>query len=541
GQPSNNNMVVTLVPQAGLSPSAGQTGVTSSLRGSGLRPPTLAVVNGSAVGVSLTVGGSPRPVDNAAWNDSTLPFDPRNSGGPVVLSFNVVNDLSRPASDQGNLSNVVVNAGSYNFEPPAASQGIIAHQVVGSRFHVGGQYLGQSGGLGFPDGSFVRGSGWTSGGFDAYVPAGAQPGQARVLVDGFGSVPGPTVSIDPRLDSVSVPAASAGQTVRVAGFNFGAGPGHARVAGADQPVTGWADQAVVFTVSPDSDGGPVSITRSDGALVQGPALAVVPRLDRTEANNLPAGSQVVVDGVSLGSATGTAALAAADITPLLWSRTSVLLQLPPTLSPGTFPLTLVSATGARSNPLNLTIVAAPNQAPGSRGRPGSVLVPGGVVAPSFDNNHDFVKPIRPPSPVYFNITTDPHKVRAGGRAAVTVVLKLNDKPVPGAEVKLSMLFTPGSDFAFMPESGVTDASGTFKARVTVSKVPGDSIIAATSGVFSDQDHVAGTGADGKIVRSPTLTNPAAQNPGFAPLALIGLLAVGLVGAGFYLNVRSIGA
>ncbi|MFN2462517.1 MAG: hypothetical protein ABR573_01275, partial [Candidatus Dormibacteria bacterium] len=47
GQPSNNNMVVTLVPQAGLSPSAGQTGVTSSLRGSGLRPPTLAVVNGS--------------------------------------------------------------------------------------------------------------------------------------------------------------------------------------------------------------------------------------------------------------------------------------------------------------------------------------------------------------------------------------------------------------------------------------------------------------------------------------------------------------
>ena len=39
-----------------------------------------------------------------------------------------------------------------------------------------------------------------------------------------------------------------------------------------------------------------------------------------------------------------------------------------------------------------------------------------------------------------------------------VVLKLNDKPLSGAQVKLSMIFTPGSDYTFTPESGVTDAT-----------------------------------------------------------------------------------
>ena len=115
------------------------------------------------------------------------------------------------------------------------------------------------------------------------------------------------------------------------------------------------------------------------------------------------------------------------------------------------------------------------------------------MAPCSTTTGYFVTPIKPPSPVFFNVTVDPHKVEVGTTADIEVTLKLNDKPANGAAVQLAMLFTPGNDYSFTPDNGVTDANGVFNARVRVSKNAGDSIIAATSGVFSDQDHVTGHG------------------------------------------------
>jgi len=106
------------------------------------------------------------------------------------------------------------------------------------------------------------------------------------------------------------------------------------------------------------------------------------------------------------------------------------------------------------------------------------------------------------------------------------------RPAQGVRVTLSILRDDWKQIA----RGVTDADGTFTATLQTSKNAGDSIIAATSGVFSDQDHVLGTG-DAKAA-SPTLTNPAAQNGGFAPLLALGVAAVALVTVGFYLNIRS---
>ena len=538
GHTSNNNQVVTVVPSGLLSPSAGPVSATSTITGSGLKPGSL-VVPGNA---TLTVGGQPRTLNAAAWTDGGLPFDPKNTGGSVVLSFSVLNDFSKPSdgSVPSNLSRIDFNAGNYTFQPPSPDQSTFAHQSVGNRFHVSGQYLGSGGTVTFPGGASQRGASWGSTGFDATVPAGAQPGALTVNVDGFGNVTGPTLQLDPKVSGMNPAATSAGQPIRVTGYNFGGSPGKVRVGSAEQSVANWSDQAVTFTLGADADGGVVTVTRADGAAVDAANLSVLPRIDKFETNNIVSGGQVVLDGVSLGSDTGTAAIGGSAAQPLLWSRTSVLLQLPPTLGPGSYPVTLVNAAGARSNALSLTIVAAPTLAPGTSAKPG-VTQAGGSLAPSYDNNHAFVKPIKPPSPVFFNVSTDPHTVRAGETADVVVILKLNDKPLSGAQVKLEMLFTPGSDYTFTPASGVTDATGTFRSKVKVSKTPGDSIIAATSGVFSDQDHVAGTGADGKTVPAATQTNPASQNSGFAPLAIIGVLAVAMVAAGFYLNIRSMSA
>jgi len=533
GHTSNDNQVVTVVPVASVNPSTGQTGARTSIQGSGLRPASLA----SPSGASLKVGGQDRAFDDSAWSDNRLTFDPRNAGGAVVLSFLVVNDTNRPGSDAGNTTRLELTAGNYTFQAPEADTSTIPHLTVGSRFHAAGHNLGSGGSVGFPGGATQRGASWNSDGFDVTVPNTAQPGQLSIVVDGFGPIAGPAIQLDPRVGSLAPGSGSAGQSVRVTGFSFGSSPGTVRVGSADQQVTSWTDQSITFSIGPDTDGGAVALTRADGAAVEASSLSVVPRIDRFESASALPGAQVAVDGASLGSATGRAIVGSVDAVPLLWGRSNVLLQLPPVLAPGTYPVVLVSASGARSNPLTLTITAAPTSAPGATPKAGAPH-PGDLLAPSFDNNHDFVKPIKPPSPVFFNVSTSPHQVRAGETADVVVVLKLNDKPLSGAQVKLSMLFTPGPDYTFTPDSGVTDATGTFKARVKVSKAPGDSVIAATSGVFSDQDHVSGTGADGKAVHAATQANPAAQNPGFAPLAILVAVAVALVAAGFYLNIRS---
>jgi hypothetical protein len=132
------------------------------------------------------------------------------------------------------------------------------------------------------------------------------------------------------------------------------------------------------------------------------------------------------------------------------------------------------------------------------------------------------------------LTVASHQIKAGGTSDLMVVLTLNGKPVSGAEVKLRVLFTPGNDFTFTPESGATDATGTFKARVTISKTSGDTVVQAESGIFSDQDHIVGTGGSKPLA---SVVNPA-NTGGIVPLAGLGVLALLLVAVGVWLNLRS---
>jgi hypothetical protein len=321
---------------------------------------------------------------------------------------------------------------------------------------------------------------------------------------------------------------SVGTSVAITGYNFGGSTGKVTAAGVDQTVTSWADQAIAFTITGDTDSGGVSITRADGIGAAAPNLGIVPQLTKIESNNVKAGAPIVIDGVSLGANTGTAKVGSASATPQLWSRTSVLLTVPASLAPGTYPVVLTSAAGAASNALNLTVVpgpAAPAPTSSAGGHPPSQFI---------DNNHEFHKPPKADSPVQLALTVGSHQIKAGGTSNLTVVLTLNGKPVSGAEVKLRMLFTPANDFTFTPEGGTTDATGTFKAKVTISKTDGDSIIQAESGIFSDQDHITGMGGTTPLSK----TNPAANTGGIVPLASLGVLALLLVAAGVWLNLRS---
>ncbi|MEA2684080.1 MAG: hypothetical protein QOK05_2408 [Chloroflexota bacterium] len=517
---------ITAPPTGSLNPSTGALGAQTSIQGSGLRPASVP----SNSPLTLHMGGTDRPVAN--WSDTQVQFDPQNSSGAVQAIFSVFTD----SKDHSKTQQVTLEAGNYTFQAPSLDPGNLTHQAVGNRITMLGRNLGSGGTVTFPGGVPGQAVSWTSSAVNVTIPPGAQAGVIQARPNGYGAdVAGPSVALDPKPTAMNPTSGTAGQQATISGFNFGGGAGSISVGGSAQQVSHWGDQGVTFTLSRDADSSLVTLTRADGVAVPVSQFSVVPHLDRLETNNLPAGSQVVVDGTSLGAGQGKAAVGASPAQPLLWSRDSVLVQLPTTLAPGTYPVVLTSAAGAASNSVGLTIVPGPTPK-----APPAGTVAGAPVAPSFDNNHDFVKLIKPPSPVFFNITVDPHKVAAGAEADIVVTLKLNGNPVPGAAVKLAMLFTPGNDYTFTPDSGVTGPDGVFKARVKVSKNAGDSIIAATSGVFSDQDHVAGTGANGQVAVAPTTSNPA-QGAGFAPLILLGVAAVGLVAAGFYLNMRSMGA
>ena len=153
-----------------------------------------------------------------------------------------------------------------------------------------------------------------------------------------------------------------------------------------------------------------------------------------------------------------------------------------------------------------------------------------ATSPSPSPSH--IVPIKSPASAYFNITVAPRRVKAGDDAAITVTLRLNDQPASAAEVRLAMLFTPGADYRFLPASGLTDAHGVFIATVKTSKKPGESVIAATSGIFSDQGQVLGTGP---LLGSAT---PApAQGRNLVPLLALGVLAAILVVVGYRLRLR----
>jgi hypothetical protein len=152
----------------------------------------------------------------------------------------------------------------------------------------------------------------------------------------------------------------------------------------------------------------------------------------------------------------------------------------------------------------------------------------------IDGNHQFHKPAKAPSPVQMTLLANPHKTAAGASAELTATLTLNGNPIAGAPVRLRMLLSPGSDFAFMPATGITSADGVFKARVRISRVNGDSIIQAESGLFSDQDHIQGTGGD-----APESSVARVNTGGLVPLAALGLLALAMLAVGVWINVRSL--
>ncbi|MHB8507435.1 MAG: IPT/TIG domain-containing protein [Candidatus Dormibacteria bacterium] len=532
GTTSNSNLEITFPSTVGgINPSSGPVGTPRfTISGSNLKPPTLAPNSN----LSISCGAL------NSWSNTSVVINPQNSSCAANLGFKVSIDASNPSNTQS----VALSAPGYVFLAPSLNGGPLPSSAVGQRITLGGQYLGSSGTVFFNGGAAGQGTSWGSTSIQTTIPQGAQPGAISITVGGYSgriNEPNgpPTINLNPTINGLSPSSGSVGQAVTVSGYNLGS-TGNIMVGGANEPVSNWSDRAVTFNISSDTDTGPVKLSRSDGVSLVAGTFTVLPRINRIETPSVPVGAQLVIDGASLGANPGTVNVAGQKIKADLWSRTSILVTLPPSIGPGHYSLGVSSASGTASNTLALVVVAAPSPSPGSTPSTGP------RPSPVYDlSHHNFIKPAKTGGPVDLTVTLDPHSVDAGGTASVTVLLKLNGKPVQGAEVKLSMAATPGDDFSFTPDSGTTDADGVFKSTVRVSKTAGDTVVLAQSGTFTDEDAVTGkaqatsAGGDtgGGSGPGAATRNPAASSA-LLPLAALGGVAALLLGLGLFLNLRS---
>jgi hypothetical protein len=182
------------------------------------------------------------------------------------------------------------------------------------------------------------------------------------------------------------------------------------------------------------------------------------------------------------------------------------------------------------------------------GTPGATATPG-LILPGPDGPviaHGpvpFVKPPPPPGPVSLKLETAANQGDPGSGVPFTVTLVAFGKPVTGAPVDLLMVIEPGSDAALEPPHAVTDASGQVKGTIRLSKTPGDHIVLARSGIYSDEVRVVGRGATNAVTSGPggvARDGGSASSPSLVSLrspilwALVACLL--LFGAGFGLNL-----
>jgi hypothetical protein len=178
--------------------------------------------------------------------------------------------------------------------------------------------------------------------------------------------------------------------------------------------------------------------------------------------------------------------------------------------------------------------------PGAKPTPGLILPdPGGPVI--AHGPVQFVKPTPPPGPVSLRLDAGANQADPGNDVTFTVTLMAFGKAVVGAPVDLVLVIEPGRDASLDPTHAVTDDQGQVKGTIHLSKTPGDHIVLARSGIYSDEVRVVGRGATTAATAGRGVgTASTSSLPPFvsvrSPVLWALLACLLLFGAGFALNL-----
>jgi len=174
--------------------------------------------------------------------------------------------------------------------------------------------------------------------------------------------------------------------------------------------------------------------------------------------------------LELQRSTGDHAVLAAGVTTVLPPPPP-----PPTVGPGPGQTGASStSTSGTSNPTAFSVPAG-TVATSHAGVPASAVAASTQNAPAGQLTLAVTKPEDSP----------------GTWVPFTVAVMLDGNPAANAPVSISLLSSPGTDAVVTPTSAVTDSGGLVRGTLRLSRHPGDHLLLARSGDYSDEVHFIG--------------------------------------------------
>ena len=298
-----------------------------------------------------------------------------------------------------------------------------------------------------------------------------------------------TVTVLPRLSSVTPGSAADGGTLTISGVDFGNAntPGAVTLGGQPLTLKAWGMDQVQAVIPAGAVPGKIALVRGDDrqAAVNTLGFSLTPVINGMSPTKAPVGTQVYIAGSTFGSNQGSVTVGGLKATISLWSDTAIDFQVP---------------KGAQSGKVMVTtgygnVLAGPSftvLTPGSKPSGQTVLVPCAICSSSAAGQiNGFLPPPNAPPPIALHLTTPVNHVDPGSAVPLTVTMTLNGKPLAGSKVALNITSQPSTDGMLTPANGVTDAKGQLEVNLKLSGKVGATLITATSGTFSDTLTVLG--------------------------------------------------
>jgi hypothetical protein len=439
----------------------------------------------------------------------TLTAPSQYCDGVATLSLSVPFDAHHTGVSDSRF--VVTASAPFNIAPHISGMSRSAASP-GQTVVVSGSGFGNQGGGASVNGTAATVQSWGDTAITIVVPSNATSGSLMLTrsVDGLAFSPG-SLGVAAQVTGVSPSQGFAGDTVTISGGGFGTSAGSVSLGATAVAVQQWTPSTIVVTV-PDGAApgtGSLAITTNGTTPPSPPPFKVLPRVTGITPTHAPPGALIEVDGTAFGTQQGTVDIGGLPGTVTLWGGKSVLVTVPAGAAPGASTVTLTPPGGDAASFGFSVDVASPaaTAAPGGGGggsaasavSPGAKATPG-LILPSASGPliaHGpvaFIKPTPPPGPVSLKLETTAIKGNPGEAVPFTVTLTAFGKPMVAAPVEVVMVIEPGSDAALSPARGVTDAQGQFKGTIQLSRTPGDHIVLARSGIYSDEVRVVGRGA-----------------------------------------------
>src|ERR1700680_2062152 len=315
-----------------------------------------------AVGASITIAGlnfgSTQGTSTVKFNGTTATVTSWSTTSIVATVPNGATTGNVVVTVGGNASNgssfTVVAAPNITSLSPTSGAVGAAGTITGTNF--GSTQATRTVKL---NGTTATVTSWSRTSIATTVTSGATTGNVVVHASGVDSN-GSTFTVFPSISSLSPTSGAVGESIHIAGLNFGSTQGTSTVKfnGTTATVTSWSTTSIVATVPNGATTGNVVVTVGGNAS-NGVSFTVIPTPSVTSLSPTSGavGAAVTITGTNFGSTQGTVTFNGTTASPSSWNSTTIIVPVPNGATTGNV---VVTVSGVASNGVSFTVLPTPS-------------------------------------------------------------------------------------------------------------------------------------------------------------------------------------